>query len=109
MKSVKNEQSSYKKIYTVVRKIPEGKIATYGQIARLAGLPGHARQVGYALHALHDSESGLPWFRVINSRGEISFPMGSPEHELQRTILVAEGVCFDERCRVDLRRFQWKK
>lgn len=109
MKSAQNEQSSYKKIYSVVKRIPEGRVATYGQVARVAGLPGHARQVGYALHALHDTESGIPWFRVINSAGQISFPPDSPEHELQRTILMAEGVHFDERGRVDLRRFQWKK
>ena len=59
------------RIYAIVRRIPRGRIASYGQVARLAGLPGHARQVGYALHALPE-DSGIPWHRVINARGRTS-------------------------------------
>ena len=62
---------SYARIYAVVRRIPRGFVATYGQVAALAGLAGHARQVGYALHALA-GDSPLPWQRVVNARGEVS-------------------------------------
>ena len=97
---------SYRRIYAVVRRIPRGRVATYGQVAALAGLPGHARQVGYALHALEDG-SGLPWQRVINARGEVS-PRAEPFYEpLQRAMLEDEGVVFDARGRVDLRRYRW--
>lgn len=99
-------RSTYERIYRVVRGIPRGRVATYGLIARLAGLPGHARQVGYALHALPD-DSGVPWFRVLNARGEISLsPAGSGT--VQRKLLEAEGVLFDKRGRVDLGRRLWK-
>ena len=96
---------NYRRIYAVVQTIPEGRVATYGQVAQLAGLPGHARQVGYALHAC-DSE--LPWQRVINAKGEVS-PRSEPGYEgLQRAILESEGVEFDHRGRVDLKRFRWQ-
>ncbi len=62
---------TYARIYAVVRRIPRGRVATYGQIAELAGLPGHARQVGYALHALPDG-TAVPWHRVLNARGALS-------------------------------------
>jgi methylated-DNA-protein-cysteine methyltransferase-like protein len=89
-----------------VRRIPRGHVATYGQIAELAGLEGHARQVGYALHALPE-RSDVPWHRVINARGEISLRRGSDGHELQRLMLQGERVKFDRRGRVDLRRYGW--
>ena len=98
--------SNYTRIYEVVRLIPKGRVATYGQVAKVAGLPGHARQVGYALHAL-SAEHDVPWQRVINAKGEVS-PRGDPELDgLQRSLLEAEGVRFDQRGRVDLRRFRW--
>jgi methylated-DNA-protein-cysteine methyltransferase-like protein len=82
-------------------------VATYGQVATLAGLRGHARQVGYTLHDLPEG-SGVPWHRVINARGEVS-PRAEPGWEaVQRGLLAAEGVAFDERGRVDLRRFRWR-
>jgi methylated-DNA-protein-cysteine methyltransferase-like protein len=82
-------------------------VATYGQIARLAGLPGHARQVGYALAALPDGVS-VPWHRVVNAKGEIS-ARGEPHYEIrQRQLLERERVGFDEKRRIPLRRFQWK-
>jgi methylated-DNA-protein-cysteine methyltransferase-like protein len=99
--------SNYSRIYEVVRRIPRGRVATYGQVAALAGLPGHARQVGYALHALHEDDE-VPWQRVINARGEVS-PRSEPEWEaIQRSLLEAEGVIFDARGRVSLRRFRWE-
>lgn len=98
---------SYQRIYRVVRRIPVGRIATYGQVARLAGLAGHARQVGYALHALPEG-SGVPWHRVLNARGEISRRAEPGWEGVQRSLLEAEGVCFDERQRVALARFGWR-
>ena len=100
--------SRYQAIYAVVRRIPRGRVATYGQIATLAGLDGHARQVGYALHAL-PSGSGLPWHRVVNSYGEVSRRSDSDSDELQVELLRAEGVEFGMDGRIDLRRFRWRK
>ena len=99
--------SRYHAIYAVIRRIPRGRVATYGQIAELAGLEGHARQVGYALHAL-PSGSGVPWHRVVNSFGEVSKRSDSDSDELQVELLMAEGVVFDTAGRIDLRRFRWR-
>ena len=101
-------ESSYDRIYAVVRKIPRGKVASYGQVAALAGLPGHARQVGYALHALR-SGTRLPWHRVLNARGEISLRTdGAGAGGMQRALLEQEGVRFDAWGRIDLDCFGWK-
>ena len=82
-------------------------MATYGQVARLAGLPGKARLVGYALSALADKS--IPWHRVINARGEISPRSGgNPADELQRLRLESEGVEFDPHGRTLLGRYQWR-
>ena len=97
----------YKEIYKIVRQIPRGRVATYGQIATLAGIEGHARQIGYALHALPSSIK-VPWHRVVNARGEVSPRTTGDSHELQRHLLEAEGVEFDAKGRVDLKRFRWK-
>jgi methylated-DNA-protein-cysteine methyltransferase related protein len=98
----------YARIRTVVKKIPRGRVATYGEIATLAGLDGHARQVGYALHHLPGS-TGVPWHRVINAKGEISPRSQGDSHELQRLLLEAEGVEFTLDGRVDLRKFRWSR
>lgn len=98
--------SRWELIYAAVRKIPRGRVATYGQVATLAGLDGHARQTGYALHALPEG-SDVPWHRVINARGEVSARAAGDSHELQRMLLEAEGVEFDKKGRVDLKRFRW--
>jgi len=99
--------SSYQRIYATVQDIPAGRVATYGQIANLAGLAGHARQVGYALHAT-PAKLAIPWHRVINSRGEVS-PRSEPGWEgYQRHLLEEEGVEFNLRGRVDLKRFRWQ-
>jgi methylated-DNA-protein-cysteine methyltransferase-like protein len=98
---------TYQRIYDVVRRIPEGEVATYGQIANVAGLPQRARQVGYALHALAGG-SNVPWHRVINARGEVSSRTANPGWEnVQAQMLEEEGVVFDRRGRVDLERFRW--
>ena len=99
---------SYRRIYRTVRRIPRGRVATYGQIARLAGFPNHARLVGYALHALRGAvDKTVPWHRVINARGEISLGEFSGA-DLQRRLLKSEGIIFDRRRRIDLERFGWK-
>ena len=97
-------KSRWETIYRAVRNVPRGRVASYGQIAELAGLGGHARQVGYALHAL-PANSGVPWHRVVNARGEISPRSAGDSHELQRMLLEAEDVEFDERGRVARRYF----
>ena len=97
----------YELIWRIVRKVPRGRVATYGQIAELAGLEGHARQVGYALHNL-PTDSGVPWHRVINARGEISPRSAGDSHELQRLLLEAEGVEVDLRGRIDLKAYRWR-
>jgi methylated-DNA-protein-cysteine methyltransferase-like protein len=96
------------RIYRVVKRIPRGRVATYGQIATLAGLDGHARQVGYALHSLPD-RSDIPWHRVINAKGEISPRSAGDSHELQRMLLEEEGVSFSLDGRVDLQRYRWSR
>jgi methylated-DNA-protein-cysteine methyltransferase related protein len=100
--------NSYQEIYSVVSCIPVGRVATYGQIARLAGIPGHSRQVGYALSALSD-HGPIPWHRVVNAKGMISPRSdGNPMELVQRLLLENEGVSFDENGRIPLTRFQWR-
>ncbi len=92
-----------------VEKIPLGRVATYGQIAFLAGLLGHARQVGFALRGLPEGSS-VPWHRVLNAQGEISSREDPAWEGFQRHLLEEEGVAFGERggrARVDLDRFGW--
>jgi methylated-DNA-protein-cysteine methyltransferase related protein len=97
----------YELIWSTVRRIPRGKVATYGQIATLAGLDGHARQVGYALHNL-PSPSDVPWHRVVNAKGEVSPRTSGDSHELQRMLLEGEGVEFSLGGKLDLKLYQWK-
>ncbi len=94
-------------IAAIVRRIPRGRVATYGQVASLAGLPGHARLVGYTLHALPDG-SPVPWHRVINARGEVSPRSERGAELLQRALLEGEGVVFDGRGRVAFEHFGWR-
>jgi methylated-DNA-protein-cysteine methyltransferase-like protein len=98
---------TYARIYAVVRRIPRGRVATYGQVAELAGIPGHARQVGYALHALPE-ESAVPWHRVLNARGTLSLRRSSAGEITQRLRLEREGVRFDAGGRVALERIRWR-
>ena len=102
--------ATYLGVYKVVKKIPRGKVATYGQIAALAGMPRHARQAGYALAATPESVK-IPWHRVINAQGRISLRLrhwDSGSDDLQRILLEAEGVAFDSNGKVNLKLFQWR-
>jgi methylated-DNA-protein-cysteine methyltransferase related protein len=94
------------RVKTLIRSIPKGRVATYAQIASLAGNYRAARQVARVLHASSDKEH-LPWHRVINSRGGISLRRGRG-FEAQRRLLKKEGVPVDRAGRVDLVRFQWE-
>ena len=99
---------SWSRIYAVVRRIPAGRVATYGQVATVAGLPGQARLVGYALAGLPDGNA-LPWHRVINAAGRVSARHDGPGGSvLQRLRLEQEGVRFDARGRVDLETYGWR-
>ena len=101
--------SRWELYYRVITRIPEGRVATYGQIAALAGRPRHARQVGYALAALPDG-SEVPWQRVVNARGEVSLRAVADlgRSGFQRHLLEEEGVPFDLQGRIDLERFGWR-
>ncbi|MGH7510264.1 MAG: MGMT family protein [Gemmatimonadales bacterium] len=98
---------SHQLIYEVVRRIPRGRVATYGQIASLAGLAGQARQVGYALHAL-PAGTLVPWHRVVNAAGQISVRAVPGGELVQRLLLEREGIALDARGRVPLERNRWK-
>lgn len=104
LRTLRPMSPSYRRIYQAVARIPKGRVASYGQIAQIAGLPGRARQVGYALHAI-PGDTTLPWHRVVNARGEISLGGDSARIQIQR--LLAEGVRFDARGRIDLRTHGW--
>jgi methylated-DNA-protein-cysteine methyltransferase-like protein len=97
----------FEQVYHLVRRVPRGRVTSYGAIARILGHPRAARTVGWALHSLPEG-SDVPWHRVINSQGCI--PATSREHaaDLQRALLEAEGVEFDERGVVDWQRFGWE-
>ncbi len=96
----------FEQVYQVVRRIPPGKVATYGQIARILGKPRGARTVGWALHSLPEG-SDVPWQRVINARGIITLDARGPGGAIQRSLLEAEGIEFDEQGRVDLTVSGW--
>jgi methylated-DNA-protein-cysteine methyltransferase related protein len=98
---------SYELIYSVVRRIPRGRVATYGQVASLAGLAGHARQVGYALNALPDA-TAVPWHRVVNAAGRISVRAAPGGELVQQLLLEKEGVRLDARGRIPLDRLRWQ-
>lgn len=97
---------TYERIYAIVRQIPHGRVATYGQVARLAGLNGHARQVGYALNSLADGHD-IPWHRVINSKGEISRRSEPYLEKIQRELLEQEDIQFDQTGRISLSCYQY--
>jgi methylated-DNA-protein-cysteine methyltransferase-like protein len=101
-----NDRSWNEMVWDTVVLIPRGKVASYGQIAALLGHPRRARQVGYALHA---TPKGLdiPWQRVINAKGEISFPEHSDHYHIQRALLEADGITFKPNGRIDWKKYGW--
>jgi len=106
----KNKANLYSKIYFLVKKIPKGRVATYGQIAALAGAPRAARIVGYALHVIPEN-SKIPWQRVINRQGIISTTCQTHPPTLQRDILISEGVEVINNkgvFQIDLKKYLWE-
>ena len=101
------EKNSYEKIYDVVRQIPRGTVATYGQVARLAGNHHWARVVGYALHVNPDPE-GIPCYRVVNREGRLSDAFAFGGVNQQKELLESDGIEVVDNY-VDLKRYQWKK
>lgn len=97
---------TFLRIYEVVRRIPAGRVATYGQVALLAGNPRWARVVGYALHA-NPNPAGIPCYRVVNREGRLSPAFAFGGENMQRTLLEADGVPFLPDGRVDLGRSLW--
>lgn len=100
---VKNYPDLYKSIWKAVKTVRKGRVATYGQIADICGLRGHARLVGYALHNL-PVNSGVPWHRIINSKGMISLPLHTGGYRRQRKLLEAEGIVF-RNGKIDLEKY----
>jgi methylated-DNA-protein-cysteine methyltransferase-like protein len=99
--------ATYARLYAVVSRIPRGRVATYGQVAAVAGLPRHARLVGYALSRL-PADSGVPWHRVVNAKGQVSLRANGLGHdELQAHLLRREGVRMKEGV-IALDRHQWR-
>ena len=107
-----NAQEFFETVWEIARQIPPGKVSSYGQIASMIApvAPNHrrlaARWVGTAMRKT-PFDSGVPWQRVINSAGGISFPVGSAKAQKQRGLLEAEGILFDQSGKVDLARFGW--
>jgi methylated-DNA-protein-cysteine methyltransferase related protein len=99
-------ESTYARVYDVVRRVPVGRVATYGQVARVAGLGRHARLVGYALAALPNGTT-VPWHRIINARGTVS-PRRSGDALSQRMRLEREGIRFDARGRASFAMYGWR-
>jgi methylated-DNA-protein-cysteine methyltransferase related protein len=100
--------SKYQIIYDVVRKIPVGKVLTYGQVAELAGLYGKARLAGYALFRV-ELASDIPWQRVVNAKGEISYSEARCGGDyLQKTLLEQEGIEFKVNNCIDLKKYRWQ-
>lgn len=107
MKTKEPNFSFYKQVYDLVCEIPKGKVTTYGNIAYLLGKPRAARVVGYALNALKKTETKVPWQRVINSNGMISFKGDIFRANLQKKLLEQEGIEFDENGKIDLQKYGW--
>jgi len=102
---VAEEMSKSERIWQVVSQIPKGKVASYGQVAKLAQLPGYARYVGHVMKHLPE-DTRLPWYRVVNSQGRLSFPRDSDHYQRQKNKLEKEGIVFING-RFPLRKYGW--
>lgn len=101
----------YEQVYAVVRRIPRGKVTSYGRIAQMLGRPRAARAVGYALNALKDQDetyADVPWQRVINGQGRISIVNRENSADRQAELLRQEGIIVDDKLRVDLDVYLWE-
>jgi methylated-DNA-protein-cysteine methyltransferase-like protein len=98
--------SPYEAVWALVRNVPPGRVATYGQLATLLGSPRGARQVGFAM--FFAGLTDVPWHRVVNARGEISHGGHPDRPAVQRALLEAEGVAFDDAGRIDLGQYGWR-
>ncbi|TQV88343.1 MGMT family protein [Aliikangiella coralliicola] len=96
----------FEEFYKIVRQIPKGKVASYGQIAKMANYPEDARRVGHALAALEDSE--VPWHRVVTASGKIAMPTRPHLRDRQRDLLLQEGVEFIDEYQVHMQRYDWQ-
>ena len=105
--AIMKEPSVFDRIYQIVKLIPKGKVASYGQIAALAGNPKWSRVVGYALHVNPDSE-GIPCYRVVTKDGKPSDAFAFGGFQEQVYLLKKDGIEFDENGNVDMKRFQWE-
>lgn len=101
-----SDPSFYHDVWRLVRRVPKGRVVTYGQVATWLGSPRAARAVGYAMFNVRDGR--VPWHRVVNAKGEISVGGALHRPELQRELLTQEGVAFDAQGRVDLTRHAWR-
>jgi len=106
------EPNFYEQVYAVVRRIPRGKVTSYGRIANMLGHPNAARAVGYALNALKDKPDDptfapVPWQRVVNSQGRISIVNREHGANVQAEILRSEGVVVSEELKIDLKVYLW--
>lgn len=95
-----------KEVLRLIQKIPRGQVATYGQIAFLAGNPRGARGVSWILHSATQAHT-LPWHRVINAKGNISFPPYTKKYQLQISLLRKEGIMVSEEGLIDLKQYGW--
>ncbi|MCR8923645.1 MGMT family protein [Dasania sp. GY-MA-18] len=100
------EISNAQKIWLAVQQIPAGKVATYGQVAELAGIPGAARLVGNTMHKL-PAGSQLPWHRVVSAQGKLSLPENSSGYREQKLRLESEGIVFKGQ-RIPLAHYRWQ-
>ncbi|MDX1960412.1 MAG: MGMT family protein [Leptospiraceae bacterium] len=102
--------SFYQSVFHLVKKIPKGKVISYGGIAYLLGNPRAARAVGYALNSLQKHpDQEVPWHRVINSQGKISFKGDTLRAKMQRILLEKEGIEFDSNDKIDFNVYGWKR
>jgi methylated-DNA-protein-cysteine methyltransferase-like protein len=108
----KKKPNFYDQVYAVVRRVPRGKVTSYGRVARMLGRPRAARAVGYALNALKDKEQSdfepVPWQRVINSQGRISINNREHSAQEQATLLREEGIVVSPDLRIDMTTYLWE-
>jgi methylated-DNA-protein-cysteine methyltransferase-like protein len=92
-------------VYKIVSDIPKGYVASYGQVAALAGAPRAAREVGWCLNKYHGMD--LPWWRVVNSKGKITIKGSEYDANFQKKLLIADGVEVDEEFNLDINKYRW--